>query len=189
MSDTQKEAPELKPDVPPSTALVRTGEEAHKLAAKMGGEPPPNECRYSCISCGWDGTLSFDDDEIAALDGDIRNYSGPCPGFVKDKAGKDTGEKCGAMTLAPRETLAGKYASIDDRARHTRQAEYKEQAEVQAEVLVATVKHELGAAVAAAAGMPMPVGLPMTPPATPDRSDLPAADDASEILTPRKSED
>jgi len=47
-----------------------------------------NELEFKCVGCGWSRTLSFDADEMVALNGNIRAYSGPCP-------------KCANMTLIP----------------------------------------------------------------------------------------
>jgi hypothetical protein len=74
-------------DSPTSTAIVTTGKEAKALARSLFGEHP-TRMRYVCIACGWDKTLEFEESEIAALGGDMAEYSGPCGA-------------CKCMTLVP----------------------------------------------------------------------------------------
>lgn len=116
------------PDSPKSNLVVRDKDEASSLARKVGGQLPPDECRFHCITCGWDKTLKFDQDEIDSLGGDITQYSGPCP-------------ECGSMTLTPRDHLIGSdFKSIQDRAQANKRKDYEEQADV----LVDRVKQEVG---------------------------------------------
>ena len=125
------DAPGFHPDVPETgVALALSHKEATALALKMGGEPPPDECRFHCIMCGWNKTLKFEEAEIDALGGDITSYGGPCGG-------------CSSMTLVPHDKLAGSDAqSILDQAR----ANAREDAEIHADVLVERVKEEVSAA-------------------------------------------
>lgn len=75
-------------DVPTSSAIVSTRQDAKALARSLFGDSQSNRMRYICIACGWDKTLEFEDDEIAALGGDIAEYSGPCG-------------QCNCQTLVP----------------------------------------------------------------------------------------
>src|SRR3989304_5503702 len=61
-----------------SSAIVTTRQEAKALARSMFGDDQPGRMRFICVACGWDKTLEFDEAEIAALGGDISEYSGPC---------------------------------------------------------------------------------------------------------------
>jgi hypothetical protein len=70
--------PELLTDVPKTSAIVTTRQEAKALARSMFGDDQPGRMRFICVACGWDKTLEFDEAEIAALGGDISEYSGPC---------------------------------------------------------------------------------------------------------------
>jgi hypothetical protein len=70
--------PELLGDVPQTSAIVTTRQEAKALARSMFGDDQPGRMRFICVACGWDKTLEFDEAEIAALGGDISEYSGPC---------------------------------------------------------------------------------------------------------------
>lgn len=120
--------PDALPDVPTGTAIVRDQKEAAALAKKMGGETPPDECEFHCISCGKRVTLKFEQDEIEAMDGDITTYSGPCP-------------SCSYMTLRPREHLLGpEFKSISQRQSEIKKQEYEQQADV----FVDRVKQEVG---------------------------------------------
>lgn len=131
MANDDETVPDFKPDVPESTALVKTAEETKALALKMAGEELPNQCRFHCITCGWNETLEFEDGEIQALDGDITSYGGPCP---PDRGG------CGSMTLTPHIGLFGpEMRTIYERAKKNR----LEEAEENAEVLVSRIKKEV----------------------------------------------
>lgn len=127
--DDSTERIKIHPDVPTTgTAIARTHSDATAIARRIAGDKVPNECRFRCITCGWDKTLKFEEDEIEALAGDITQYGGPC------------GE-CNSMTLVPYSTLFGaEFKPVLERDREARHKEYKEQAEVQAEVLVKTVQ-------------------------------------------------
>lgn len=120
--------PGILPDVPTSNAIVRDQKEAAALAKKIGGDLPPDECEFHCISCGQRMTLKFETEEIEAMDGDITTYSGPCPG-------------CSYMTLRPREHLMGSdFKSINQRQSEMKREEYEQQADV----FVDRVKKEVG---------------------------------------------
>jgi len=148
------DVPGLLPDVPETgSALALSHGEATALALKMAGEPPPDECRFHCIMCGWNKTLKFEEEEIEALDGDITSYGGPCGG-------------CKSMTLVPHNKLAGDHGkSILDQVRDNQ----REEAEINADVLVDRVKQEV-ATVFGQGGMPPVVG-------DDPRDDLPDAAD------------
>jgi hypothetical protein len=147
MSDEAQPAavPEIRPDVPTGSAIVRTVS-PEQITALVRGEIPPNRRQFACLSCGWGETLEFDEGEMAALGGDPSNYRGPCPGVGGEKGCTlPLGEQCRAMTLQPRDMIADKdFMPVAEQARKMRRQEYKEQAEV----LVATVKEELVTAVA-----------------------------------------
>ncbi|RLB38700.1 MAG: hypothetical protein DRH30_11085 [Deltaproteobacteria bacterium] len=119
--------PSFMPDVQPSGSAIVKHEEATALARKIAGEDPPDECRFHCVTCGWGKTLKFEEDEAAALAGDITSYGGPC------------GE-CGSMTLVPYASLMGdETKTVLQNAKAIRREEYQEQAEV----LVDRVKSEV----------------------------------------------
>lgn len=68
----------FKNDAPTNAIAIRSKEEARALARSLFGDTPPNRMRFVCVSCGWDKTLEFEAAEVAALGGDISEYSGPC---------------------------------------------------------------------------------------------------------------
>ena len=68
----------FKNDAPTTGIVIRNKEEARALARSLFGDTPPNRMRFVCVSCGWDKTLEFEDAEVAALGGDVSEYSGPC---------------------------------------------------------------------------------------------------------------
>lgn len=110
--------PGFRPDVPGSSIILKSKEEAARLALRLAGEEVPDECRFSCIQCGWNKTLQFDKDEIEALGGDIRSYAGPCG-------------SCGLEMLRPYDSLGGsEFKPISQRAKDNRKAEYGEASEV-----------------------------------------------------------
>lgn len=160
------------PDVVPGTALaVSSRAEAMALARRMAGDAIPNEMRFRCITCGWDKTLQFDDDEILALNNDISQYGGPCG-------------DCGSMTLVPFGSLFGAdFKPILERDKEQRHKEYKEQAVVQAQTLVEEVKRHIVGGSTLDGGMVEP-DMPPVAPAAPAA----ASDDemSTEGLTPRK---
>lgn len=129
MADEEEQANAL-PDVPKSTAIVKTREDAVALARETTGRLPPNKCLFYCISCGWKGTLEFDEDEMAALGGDVKSYGGPCPG-----------EACGTMTLVSEDKLLGdEFKPIREQARENRREDIRDAANIVVEV----VKDEVG---------------------------------------------
>jgi hypothetical protein len=107
-----------KKDVPESsgTAIVKDAGEARRLARRMAGQDE-KRCLFNCVTCGWEKTLEFDDDEIVALGGSVRNYSGPCPG-------------CNSMTLLPKDEMFGGEKNVMEMASEHRRAEYGEAADV-----------------------------------------------------------
>lgn len=102
----------------PSALVVRTAEEADRLARTMAGEEHPNRVLFFCMQCGWKSTLELDDDEIEAIPtGSPRDYAGPCPG-------------CGSMVLRPFDLMFGGTETIDGMAKRNRRSEYEEAADV-----------------------------------------------------------
>lgn len=169
--------PNVKPDVPPglALALVPTGSGASTLARRIGGEIVKNEMVYHCMTCGWSGSLQFDPEEIEALNNDISNYSGPCPG--KDKV---TGSPCNCMTLVQKDTLFGKdFPSMSDLAARNKRSE----ARVQAEEFVAVVKESVGDMLTGSTLSQPTIQDPEDAPIGPS-DDLPATPDLTKI-TPR----
>jgi len=124
----QRKQEEFDPNapLPPSTGvapLARVTGDGRALARRAAGEIPPNELRFHCGSCGQDKQLQFDEDEIAALGGDIREYTGPC-------------WNCGTMMLRPYNDYWGKdFPSMSDMASKARREEYREQAQVFADTI------------------------------------------------------
>jgi hypothetical protein len=161
----------FKPDVPRGSSLaVRTPDEARALARRMAGEPEHDRCRFACVMCGWDKTLHFDEDECAALGGDIRSYGGPCQG-------------CNSMTLQPWDTIEhGAFKSIHEMVSTNRKKEYGEAADVFIEKVKANVGNMMSGVVPGSTLDPDPA-----PSAGPSRDHLPDADgvDLSE-MKPRK---
>lgn len=155
---------QLKPDVPTGLAVVPKGTSAHGLARRIGGEIVQNEMEFHCLSCGISKTLQFDADELLALNNNIRDYSGPCPG-------------CGAMTLAPKDALWGKdFPSMSALAAKNKRDEARVQAEEFVDVAAEKVATMMGG------GMPKPTI--EDPEGSPDRTELPDAPDPTK-LTPR----
>jgi hypothetical protein len=115
------------------TAIVRSEKEARAAIERIAGKPR-NEEVYWCMGCGFvedannpssvkhpSGlTLRFDEDEIEALQGDLGNYTGPCP-------------VCKYMTLVPYDRMAG-GRTIDGLAREQKKEEWKGQANAIADV-------------------------------------------------------
>ena len=102
----------------PSALVVRTAEEADRLARTMAGEEHPTRVLFFCMQCGWKSTLELDDDEIEAIPtGSPRDYAGPCPG-------------CGSMVLRPFDLMFGGTETIDGMAKRNRRSEYEEAADV-----------------------------------------------------------
>lgn len=108
----------VKADVQKGSALaISTPNEAKSLVKRMSGDETPDRCRFHCVMCGWNGTLHFEADEIAAL-GNVREYTGPCQG-------------CNSQTLQPHDTIEhGAFKSIHEIASKNRQKEYGEAADV-----------------------------------------------------------
>lgn len=178
MAKEDETVPDFKPDVPEQstgTAIVRTSDETKALALKIAGEELPDECRFHCVTCGWNKTLKFEEAEIEALGGDITAYTGPCP-------------ECESETLTPHAALMGRdVQSVYERAKKNRLEEYREQADV----LVDRVKQEVGSVMSGSAFDQTPeeqhdpanVHDPRPPG---QRDDLPDADAVDEgDLTPR----
>lgn len=180
--DAKDRSKEVLPDVPAgmALALVPTGAGSAALARRIGGEAPKDEMEFACLTCGWGKNLKFDPEEIAALDGDISNYTGPCPGI--HKSGPLEGQRCNCMTLAPRTTLWGKdFPSMSDLAAKNKRHE----ARVQAEEFVEVVGEKMGSMVSGALGVQPPTIVdPGSDPDAPANDDLPDEPDLS-TLKPR----
>jgi hypothetical protein len=126
---------QVKPDVPTGLAVIPKGADVHALARRMGGQIVQNEMEYHCLSCGWSKSLQFDKDEMEALDNNIRDYTGPCPGILPD------GSTCGMMTLTPKDVLWGNdFPSMSTLAQKNKRAE----ARVNAEEFVDVVAEKVG---------------------------------------------
>jgi hypothetical protein len=135
-----------KKDVPASgTAIVKDANEARRLARRMAGEDE-KRCLFNCVTCGWEKTLEFEDDEIGALGGSVRNYTGPCPG-------------CQSMTLLPKDEMFGGEKNVMEMASEHRRAEYGEAADVFLDKAAQKLGDIMsgGAAPAPAAGSPAAV--------------------------------
>lgn len=158
---------DIKPDVPKGSAIVpRTNDEAKKQAMILRGEMPPDRAHFYCVSCGKDKTLEFDKDELEVLDGDPRNYKGPCWNI----------DECGAMTLRPYDEVFDHTVSVSSQAAANKKKEYREQGEAFADALV---DKALGVMAPkppeAAPGAPQPPEEESRPPG--QRDDLPDATD------------
>jgi hypothetical protein len=114
-------------------------------------------------------TLKFEEDEIAALGGDLSQYTGPCP-------------VCNFMTLVPLSQFTGH--TIDGMAMENRKGEYKEQAKA----FVDVVKSEIAGGSLFDGGMQEPSEPAPSGPRPPGQhDDLPDADDVDDAgLTPRR---
>jgi hypothetical protein len=161
-----------KSDVPKGSSLaIATPNDAKALVRRMSGEDEPDRCRFHCVMCGWNGTLHFDADEIAAL-GDVREYTGPC-------------QKCNSQTLQPHDQIAnGAFKSIHEMASTNRKKEFGEAADVFIEKVQSRVGDMFG-------GVAMPgstLGQDPAPPSSgPSREHLPEADDVDLTnMKPRK---
>jgi hypothetical protein len=185
-ADAEKEI-KVYDDVPRTALAVRGKEEARTALARLRGDQVPNECLFSCIMCGWKGTIRFDDDEIAAMDGDVESYGGPCSGFAKDDKGQTIYEKdaqgefvvdaqgqktpvpCGQMTLLPTARMGqGDFTPGEQVAKRQKMRELREQAEVNAEVFVEKAAATIGAFMAPMASSTTAPEAPVAeaPPAT-----------------------
>jgi hypothetical protein len=101
----------------PAAIVVRTPEEAARLAKRLAGEDD-KRILFFCLTCGWKSTMEFSDDEIEAMPtGSARDYPGPCPG-------------CQSMTLRPFDEMFGGTETINDMAKRNRRSEYEEAADV-----------------------------------------------------------
>lgn len=159
---------EIKPDVPTGLAVIPHGANVHALARRTAGEVLQNELSFHCMSCGQDKTLQFDDDEMAALDNNIRDYTGPC-------------WNCQCMTLVPKDAFFGHdFPSMTDLAHKQK----RKDARVQAEEFVEVLKENVGGMITGAAAAAKPETMDGSAPSTPDRSDLPEEADPTK-LTPR----
>ena len=153
----------LYPDVPTTGAIVRTAKGAQALARRIVGDDP-NRCRFYCVSCGWDNTYEFTEDEIEALGGDVTTYAqlNKCPG-------------CDAMTMVPHSSLLGDdFKPVRQRAKESRREEYSEAADV----LIDKVKAEVGGIMGGSTFTKPPEEQP-PPFGEPPRDDLPDAGDIS----------
>lgn len=160
----------VKSDVPKGAALaISTPNEAKALVRRMSGDDMPDRCRFHCVMCGWNGTLHFDADEIAAL-GDVRSYGGPCQG-------------CNSMTLQPHDMIAGgAFKSIHEMASNSRKKEFGEAADV----FIEKVQERVGTMFTGGA-MPGSTLSDPAPSGGPSRDHLPEADDVDlSDMKPRK---
>lgn len=124
----------------PAAIVVRTPEEAARLAKRLAGEDD-KRILFFCLTCGWKSTMEFSDDEIEAMPtGSARDYPGPCPG-------------CQSMTLRPFDEMFGGTETINDMAKRNRRSEYEEAADV-------FIDRAMSKATQAFIGMPMPQAAP-----------------------------
>jgi hypothetical protein len=140
-----------KSDVPETagSAIVKDPGEARRLARRMAGQDE-KRCLFNCVTCGWEKTLEFEDDEIAALNGSVRNYSGPCV-------------QCGAMTLIPKDEMFGGEKSILELATQNRRVEYEEAADVFLDKAAQKIGEVMGMGGAPAATGEKPTPSPSAP--------------------------
>jgi len=115
--------------------VVSSPQQASALARRIAGGAPPDEATFWCMSCGFVDqqtdkvkyprglTYKFDEDEMLALGGDPYKWAlhNACP-------------VCDSMTLVPWDQLGDRSFTVLGAAKEERHREYKEQAEVQAEV-------------------------------------------------------
>lgn len=164
-----------------STAIVPVSHrEATKLARVNSGELPSNRGLFWCMTCGFNDesgaskhpkglTLDFDEEEMAALNGDPYNHSGPCPVCNKD-------------TLVDMLMMGGEEFSIRAKAKETRKQEYSEAADIFLDKVQGKVGEMLGGV--------MPGSTLSDPTPTqdgPSRENLPDADDVNlDSMKPRK---
>lgn len=128
MAEEDNDIP-VRPDVDArASAIVKSEDAAKQALARMTGKPD-NEETYWCMGCGFQTepdnprkiaypsglTLQFEPDEIAALDGDLTNYTGPCP-------------CCNCMTLVPKSKFGGE--TIVGTSRKQVEAEQRQAAKV-----------------------------------------------------------
>ena len=126
---------QVRSDIPAGLAVIPKGADVHALARRMGGEIVQNEMEFHCLSCGWSKSLQFDADEMEAMDNNIRDYTGPCPGKLPD------GSTCGMMTLTPKDALWGNdFPSMSSLAQKNKRAD----ARVNAEEFVGVVAEKVG---------------------------------------------
>ncbi len=108
---------EMKSDVPAGLAVIPKGANVSALARRTTGEILQNEMEYHCMACGWNKSLQFEPDELEAIGGNVRDYTGPCPG-------------CGSMTLQPKDAFWGKdFPSMSALAQQAKRADARVQAE------------------------------------------------------------
>ncbi len=156
---------DLRNDVPAGLATIPKGMNATALARATAGEIAPNRLEYHCGACGWSGTIEFEPEEIEALGGNIRDYSGPCPNPVT---------RCGCMTLTPKDVYWGKdFPSMSAMAQKGK----REDARINAEELVNAVVEKVGPMM----GGSMPKPTIEDPEDSSNRSDLPDEADASKL--------
>jgi hypothetical protein len=162
----------LKPDVPQGSVLaIRNPEDARALVRRLSDEPTPDRCRFHCVMCGWNGTLHFEPDEVAAL-GDVSTYGGPCQG-------------CQSMTLQPHDAIAGgAFKSIHEMASNNRKKEYSEAADVFIDKVSGRVGDMMTGVMPGSTLSPDPGQMPS---AGPSRDHLPDAGDVDlSNMKPRK---
>jgi hypothetical protein len=153
--DNSAQTVKIYDDVPRTAMVVRGKEEARSALVRLRGDQVPNECLFCCIMCGWEGTIRFDAEELAAMGDEVENYAGPCSGVAKDDKGQvvhekdETGEfvldaqgnripvPCGQLTLLPKRNMgAGEFTPGEQVAKRAKMRELREQAEVNADVFI-----------------------------------------------------
>lgn len=90
MADDSEMKVRVHADVPSNAlATVTSREQARFLARRIGGEQPRNECTFSCLQCGWNGSIAFTAAEMEELENNPEEYDGPCPGFARQDRSTD----------------------------------------------------------------------------------------------------
>lgn len=159
-ADVKAEREVVKSDTGVGLMKIPKGTDAKALARRVAGQIVKNEMEFHCMACGWSKSLRFEPDELEALDNNIRDYTGPCPG-------------CGAMMLTPKDVLWGNdFPSMSELARKNK----REDAKVQAEEFVDAAAKKVGEMMGGAA---IPKPTIEDPGESPDRSDLPEEPDTS----------
>lgn len=98
-------------DNTPAPLALSIPEQRANAIAKYNGVIP-NECRFYCESCGWDGTLQFTPKELEDLAFDVEAYTGPCPGKPATSATPKV--ECGFHMLLPYRLLQKGHESLMD---------------------------------------------------------------------------
>jgi len=178
MDDENRKSPQAQPDIRSTAIVPASHKEAKTLARVVSGELPSNRGLYWCMTCGFNQggvskfprglTLDFDEDELAALDGDPYSHQGPCP-------------VCNALTLVNMAMMSGSDFSIRGQASANRKKEYGEAADVFFE----KAKENIGSMFTGV--MPGSTLTDPSPTDGPSRDHLPEADDVDlSGMKPRK---